>query len=262
MTKDSPRIGVVADKSRKAKSFRTLCVKEYRMIDMDVHPRTSVDMILVVGGDGFMLHTLHRFMDLEIPFYGMNCGTVGFLLNRFGKENLIERICSAKITRIYPLEMETRLQNGDVQRALAMNEISLFRQTNQAAHLEVIVDGTTHMEEMVADGILVATPAGSSAYNLSAGGPIIPIGGNILAMTPLNVFRPRRWRGAILPHKAKIHMKVLHPKKRPVSATADFHEIRDIAEVIIREKRSQKIQLLFDHDHALEDRIFKEQFLG
>lgn len=262
MTKDSCRIGVVADRSRKARNFLAHCVKTHKMVDVDNHPKTPIDVLLVLGGDGFLLHTLHRFIDRDIQFYGMNCGTVGFLLNRFEKKELLERIHAAKPTSIHPLEMVTKHNDGSTQTALAINEISLFRQTNQAAHLRLHIDGTCQMEEMIADGILVSTPAGSSAYNLSAGGPIIPINGNILAMTPLNVFRPRRWRGAILPHKAKIRIDILQHKKRPVSATADYHEMRDITSVTIRERRKQKIHLLFDPDHGLEDRIFKEQFLG
>ena len=254
------RIGCVADKSKKAKAALTLLKEHVDLIEIG-EEFEPVDVIIVLGGDGFMLHSLHSYIDKNIPFYGMNSGTVGFLLNGFSELNLEQRLKKAKKTTLYPLKMIARQASGMEHHALAINEVSLLRETNQAAKIRIQIDEATRMEEMVGDGILVATAAGSSAYNLSAGGTIIPLDANILSLTPINAFRPRRWRGALLPHAVKIGFEVMYPKRRPVSATADFIEIRDVVHVEVYEDRSKHITLLFDEDHSLEERIIKEQFV-
>ena len=223
-------------------------------------PKEAQAMV-VLGGDGFMLHCLHEFMDCNIPFYGMNCGTVGFLLNEFREENLLHRINFAKEETLHPLHMVATDQNGKEHHALAINEVSLLRETRQAAKLQVRIDEKTRLEELVCDGILVSTPAGSTAYNLSVNGPIVPLGTDLLALTPISPFRPRRWRGALLPHKAMVEFNILSPHKRPVSAVADFTEIRDVAQVQITEDQSKSLRLLFDDGHSLEERIVREQFI-
>ncbi|HSR72009.1 MAG TPA: NAD kinase [Kiloniellales bacterium] len=220
----------------------------------------KADVIVALGGDGFMLETLHRFLDRSPPIYGMNCGTVGFLMNQYSEEDLPKRLAEAELVELHPLAMRARTVGGEKTEALAINEVSLLRQGRQAARLKIAIDGVTRLDEMVCDGVLVATPAGSTAYNLSAHGPIVPMGAALLALTPISVFRPRRWRGALLPNTAEVTIEVLDPRKRPVSATADFTEVRDVAEVVVREDPSVSLQLLFDPEHDLEERIVKEQF--
>lgn len=254
------RIGCIADRSKKSRAAFALLLKHYSMIDM-AHDPSPVDVIIVLGGDGFMLHSLHTYIDLNVPFYGMNSGTVGFLMNNFSPDKLLERIEHAQSAILYPLHMVARQMDGTERHALAINEVSLLRETNQTAKIKIIIDGEVRMEEMVGDGILIATTAGSSAYNLSAGGMIIPLDSNILSLTPINPFRPRRWHGALLPHTAKVRFEVLYPKKRPVSATADFIEVRDIEYVEVSEDSARRIELLFDADHSLEERIVREQFV-
>ncbi len=221
----------------------------------------KADAIVALGGDGFMLETLHRFLTRDVPIYGMNCGTVGFLMNSYEEEHLPERLANAAQVILFPLAMLARSVEGQVREALAINEVSLLRETRQAAKIRIRVDGVVRMSELICDGVLVATPAGSTAYNLSAHGPILPLGSGILALTPISAFRPRRWRGAILPHDAEVVFEVLDYLKRPVSAVADSTEVRDVIEVRVREDRSIKMRLLFDPEHNLEERILKEQFL-
>jgi NAD+ kinase len=254
------RIGCIADSTSKAKIAYAQLKRHYDLIDMqeDTQP---VDVIIVLGGDGFMLHVLHKYSDLNIPFYGMNSGTVGFLMNNFTVDNLPDRLEKAESAILYPLHMVARQADGTEHHALAINEVSLLRETNQAAKIRISIDGAVRMEEMIGDGVLLATSAGSSAYNLSAGGMIVPMGSDILSLTPINPFRPRRWRGALLPHTAKVRFDITAPDKRPVSATADFIEVRDIDYVEVWEDRSRKITLLFDADHSLEERIIREQFV-
>jgi NAD+ kinase len=192
----------------------------------------------------------------------MNCGTVGFLMNRYDEEGLRERLNRAQEETLYPLRMTARTQDGRVHKALAINEVSLFRETRQAAKIEIAIDQIVRLEELICDGILVSTPAGSTAYNLSAHGPIVPIGARLIALTPISAFRPRRWRGALLPDKARITLKVHEAEKRPVSATADFTEVRDVVEVEVRSDRKKPLALLFDPEHNLEERIVKEQFVS
>jgi len=220
----------------------------------------DADVIVALGGDGFMLHTLHDNMDLAAPVYGMNRGTVGFLLNDYNPDDLPERLSHARKAAINPLRMEAVDAAGVQHDALAINEVALLRETRQAAKIRILLDGEVQMEELICDGIMVATPAGSTAYNLSAHGPILPIGARLMALTPISVFRPRRWRGAILPWEAKVTFDVLSYKKRPVSATADYIEVRDVREVRIAAAPEIEIDLLYDPGHGLEERLLREQF--
>ncbi len=231
------------------------------------HDWTSVDdadAIVVLGGDGFMLHTLHAMLDRGrmLPAYGVNRGTVGFLMNRFrAGAKLIDKVNRARPIAIAPLRMEATTQDGKVHVECAINEVSLLRETRQTAKLEVQVDERVRIKELVGDGVLVATPAGSTAYNLSANGPILPLDSQLLALTPISAFRPRRWRGAILPDRSTIRFKVIEPHKRPVAAVADQKEVRDIAEVSIAIARDCELTLLFDPGHSLDERIVSEQFV-
>jgi NAD+ kinase len=220
----------------------------------------DADVIVALGGDGLMLQTLHRHAELGKPVYGMRLGTVGFLLNQYHPDQLEQRIQAAKATVLAPLAMRAIGESGASVSALAYNEVSLLRQTRQTAHLKVSVNGKVRLPELVCDGVLVATPAGSTAYNLSAHGPILPLGSQVLALTPLAPFRPRRWRGAILRSDSEIEVEILDADKRPVSVTADAHEVRDVALVNVREAREHAVTLLFDPDHNLEERILNEQF--
>ena len=220
----------------------------------------EADVIVPLGGDGFMLQTLHRHMALNKPIYGMRAGSVGFLLNQLRIEALPERLAAAEATTFKPLQMTAVTDAGGRVDALAFNEVSLLRQTKQAAKIRVYLNGTARLDELVCDGVLVSTPAGSTAYNLSAHGPILPLGSAVLAMTPISPFRPRRWRGAILRNDTEVRFEILDAWKRPVSATADSFEVRDIAEVTIRESTERTVTLLFDPEHNMEERILDEQF--
>ncbi len=219
------------------------------------------DVLVVLGGDGFMLHTLHEHAELDLPVFGMRLGEVGFLMNRYAPEDLPERIAAARPVVLNPLRMCCETVDGERFEALAFNEVSLLRQINQAAHIRIVVNGRERLERLVADGVLVATAAGSTAYNLSAHGPILPLGTEAVVLTPISPFRPRRWQGAILPAKAEIELEVLQPKRRPVSATADYDEVRDVGRVRVSLDRNIGPRLLFDPEHSLEERILKEQFL-
>lgn len=207
-----------------------------------------------------MLETLHHYIGRNIPIYGMNRGTIGFLMNTYNEHNMMERLDRAQEVRLHPLHMAAYTQDGQICAASAINEVSLLRESRQAAKLRVYVDNTVRIEEMICDGILLSTPAGSTAYNLSAHGPIIPLEAGVLALTPISAFRPRRWRGALLPHHAVVNIEVLDNTKRPVSAVADYTEVRDVVRVDIREDRSVSLPLLFDREHGLEERILAEQF--
>jgi NAD+ kinase len=216
--------------------------------------------IVALGGDGLMLRTLHRYINDRIPIYGMNRGSVGFLMNEYREENLEQRLADAEESRVHPLSMVAYDSAGKASKALAINEVSLFRETYQAAKLRISVDGKVRMEELICDGLLVATPAGSTAYNLSAYGPILPINSPLLALTPISPFRPRRWRGALVPNQAHITILALEHDKRPVSAAADHVEMRDIVRVEIEQARHVDLFMLFDPDHSLDERILAEQF--
>ena len=221
----------------------------------------DADVLVALGGDGFMLESLHATMDRPVPIYGMNLGTVGFLLNEFRSEDLNERLDDAVAVKLHPLRMHARRRDGSVEDGIAINEVSLFRETRQAAKISIAIDGVVRMPELICDGIMVATPAGSTAYNLSAHGPILPTGSNLLAPTPINAFRPRRWRGALLPSSSHFRLEVLDLKKRPVSAVADYTEIRDVVDVEVWEDHTKTLTLLFDPEHDLEERILNEQFV-
>lgn len=220
----------------------------------------SADVIVALGGDGLMLQTLHKFMNSGKPIYGMHRGTVGFLMNEFSAESLAERLAAAQITVIHPLVMKTRDADGRTQEHRAINEVSLFRQQAQAAHLRILIDGKERLAYLIADGVLVSTPAGSTAYNLSVQGPIIPINAPMLALTPISPFRPRRWRGALLPDKAKVTIEVLEAEKRPVAAVADSDEVRSVRTVDVSMDHGVSINMLFDPGHNLDERILREQF--
>lgn len=224
-------------------------------------PLDEADVIVPIGGDGFMLRTLHRLKGIDLPVYGMKTGRVGFLMNRFEAEGLEARLDSAECVSLHPLKMRVETESGDVSEALAINEVSLLRQTNQAAHIRIAVNDSVKVEELVCDGVLLATAAGSTAYNFSVRGPILPLGTDALALTPISPFRPRRWRGAVLPGSARVTFEVLDPLKRSVSATADAYEVRNVVRVDVHEERSVSLRLLFDEEHSLEERILNEQFL-
>ena len=216
---------------------------------------------MALGGDGFMLQTLHAFLGQRKPIYGMNRGSVGFLMNEYSEDNLAERLAAAEPTQVHPLRMKAIGRDGKITEALAFNEVYLFRETRQAAKLRIIVDDKARIAEMICDGILVSTPVGSTAYNLSAHGPILPIDAALLAITPISAFRPRRWRGAILSHLARMRFEILEPEKRPVSAVGDHFEVRDVASVDVAEDRSIAMTMLFDEGHSLNERILAEQFV-
>ena len=220
----------------------------------------DADVVVALGGDGFMLHRQNRFMSSGKPVYGMNKGTVGFLMNEYRADGLIERIAAAKQERIHPLNMVAVDRDGETHRASAINEVSLFRASAQAARLEISVDGRQRLDGLVCDGVLVATPQGSTAYNLSAYGPILPLKSPLLALTPVSPFRPRGWRGALLPNTAKVRIEVLEPAKRPVSAVADHDEVRHAVQVDIEEDRERFGLMLYDPEHSWDERILSEQF--
>jgi NAD+ kinase len=221
----------------------------------------QADVIVAIGGDGFMLQTLHETIDLGLPIYGINRGTVGFLMNILEDNDLPARLANAVTAVIHPLAMTATDVNGKTHKALAINEVSLLRETRQSAKLRISIDGKVRLDELLCDGALVATPAGSTAYNLSAHGPILPIDARLLALTPISAFRPRRWRGALLSHNAKVRFDVLEAEKRPVSAVADHTEVRNVAHVDVKENRKVKLKLLFDEGHSLDERIISEQFV-
>lgn len=224
-------------------------------------PPDQADVLVPLGGDGFMLHMLHERALPDLPVFGMHLGEVGFLMNRYGTEDLPRRIARAVEFSLAPLLMQTRSADGRSFEALAFNEVALLRQTNQAAHLRIIINGTERLERLVADGALVSTAAGSTAYNFSAHGPILPLGTEALALTPISPFRPRRWRGAVLPAAAVVRFEVINPEHRPVSATADYDEVRDVVAVEVRQYPEASRRVLFDPEHALDERILQEQFV-
>lgn len=224
-------------------------------------PVAEADVLVALGGDGFMLHTLHENSDHKVPVFGLHFGEVGFLMNRFSEDDLEERIRAAASFTLKPLRMHVTTQDGRTRSGLAINEVALLRQTSQAANLRIRVNGTVRVERLVADGVLVATAAGSTAYNLSAHGPILPLGTDAVVLTPISPFRPRRWRGAVLPSAVQVEFEVLNADRRPVSATADYDEVRDVANVVVEQADDAEHELLFDPEHSLDERILNEQFL-
>ncbi len=223
---------------------------------------TSPDVVVALGGDGFLLQSVHKYLNDQIPIFGMNRGSVGFLLNDYAENNLMERILKSESTLISPLRMRARTRDGHDRVALAFNEVSLLRQSHQGAKLRIMIDGTVRLDELICDGAMVATPAGSTAYNLSAHGPIIPLTAKALALTPISAFRPRRWRGAILPHTAQVRFEALEVDKRPISAAADTFEVRDVVRVDIAEAEDLKATLLFDAGNGYDERVLAEQFVS
>ena len=221
----------------------------------------KAEVIVALGGDGHMLQTLHEYMARDLPIYGMNRGSVGFLMNDYAEDGLPERLAKAESAAIHPLRMIARLADGGTAEALAINEVSLLRETRQAAKIRISVDGRVRMEELICDGVLISTPAGSTAYNLSAHGPIVPIDAKLLPLTPISAFRPRRWRGALLHHDARVRFEILEADKRPVSATADFQEFRHVVDVTVEEHHDLSITMLFDEGHSLNERVLAEQFV-
>jgi NAD+ kinase len=249
------RIAFVASDVIEARTARDRLVARYG----GARPEDA-DAIVALGGDGFMLQTLHRYMNDRVPIYGMNRGSVGFLMNEYCEDGLKERLAAAEVSRIHPLSMLAYDSYGKAHKALAINEVSVFRERYQAAKLQISIDGKVRMLELICDGLLVATPAGSTAYNLSAHGPILPINAPLLTITPISPFRPRRWRGALVPNKARIALAVLEHDKRPVSAVADHFETRSVVQVEIEQARHIDLYMMFDPGHNLDERILAEQF--
>ncbi|MBA3812864.1 MAG: NAD kinase [Caulobacteraceae bacterium] len=250
-----PRLAFVASDRPEAMEARTRLAALHGDL-----PEEAADVVVALGGDGFMLEVLHRNLATRRPIYGMNRGSVGFLMNDYGEADLALRIAAAEQAVIHPLSMIALDASGAEHRALAINDVSLLRETRQTAKLRILIDGRPRLEELICDGVLVSTPAGSTAYNLSAHGPIIPIDAQVLALTPISAFRPRRWRGALLSHKARVTFEVLEPDKRPVSAVADNVEVRGVVEVEVVEDRAIALTMLFDAGRSLEERVLAEQF--
>ncbi len=252
---DGPSIAFLAAPTEVARSAQDKLAARYGAAPLD-----RAEVVVALGGDGMMLETQHRLLGRNLPVYGMNCGSVGFLMNDWREEGLVERLAQAQASILHPLRMKAFSGNGVASEALAINEVSLLRETRQAAKIRVSIDGKVRLAELICDGILISTPAGSTAYNLSAHGPIVPLGANLLPLTPISAFRPRRWRGALLPSEAEVVFEVLEQEKRPVSATADYTEVRDVRRVEVREDRGVALTMLFDPDHGLSERIIAEQF--
>ncbi len=251
------KLALLASDSHVARAAGEALRQQYQFV-----PVREADVVVALGGDGFLLHCLHEAMQLKDPkpMFGMNRGTVGFLMNDFKAKSLEERVASAKTFTLHPLQMTATTASGRSVSFPAINEVSLLRETRQAAKIGIAIDGKTRMEELICDGVLVSTPAGSTAYNLSANGPILPLESDLLALTPISPFRPRRWRGALLPAASQIEFEVREARKRPVSAVADQMEVRDVAQVRVAIDRSISLELLFDPEYALDDRISLEQF--
>ena len=246
----------IASENPEAKEALKVLIKRYNQTKLELS-----DVIIAIGGDGMLLKALRNSIEKNKPVFGLNKGNVGFLMNELSFDNLENRIQTARKVKMHPLFMSAHKINGNICTELAVNEVSILRQTHQAAHLKITVDKKERLNELVCDGILVSTPIGSTAYNLSARGPIIPLNANILALTPISSFRPRRWRGALLPQRVKIRIEVLNFDTRPVSATADNVEARDIKYIEISTDKTKKLTILHDSDHSLDERIMKEQFL-
>jgi len=253
---------IAARNNAEAEAKKEALVKKFGFSDLTKnHKKTEgINLVIAVGGDGLMLHLLHDFEKNPLPIYGINCGTVGFLMNSFHEENFLENLAKAQISTLHPLRMNALDEDGKQHSHIAINEVSLLRQTSQAAKIKIEINGQERIACLTADGALVATSAGSTAYNFSAGGPIIPLGAEILALTPISPFRPRNWHGALLPANSKIKFEILEHKLRKVSATADSREIRNVREVLVYEDKTISFKILFDPNHSLEERIICEQF--
>ncbi|MCW5773479.1 MAG: NAD kinase [Rhodospirillaceae bacterium] len=251
-----PPIAFVAAKTQEAEAARRMLMRRYQHVEP-----SRAKILVALGGDGFMLEVLSHSIDRDVAVYGMNRGSVGFLMNEYRVAGLTKRLARAARVTLRPLEMRAVTLKGRVRKALAINEVALLRMRHQTANLAIDVNGVERLERLVCDGVLIASPAGSTAYNLSAAGPIIPIGAPLLALTPISPFRPRRWRGALLPDGSEVAFRVLEPEKRPVAASADSFEVRDVASVTVRQSRDHHCTLMFDPEHNLEERILREQFM-
>ena len=255
---DAPKpgsIAFIASNTDEAQQARESLSKAHGNIDP-----SEASHIVALGGDGFMLQALHEFMSSGKPIYGMNCGTVGFLMNEYRDDDLMDRIARAAVNHVHPLAMTAWTADGQSHEAYAFNEVSLLRQSYQAAHLRIIIDGKERLAELICDGVLIATAAGSTAYNLSAHGPIVPINAPLLALTPISPFRPRSWRGALIPDRSAVRIEVLGSKKRPVNAVADHTEIKSVTAVDVVQNMDAESLIMFDPDHSWDERILNEQF--
>jgi NAD+ kinase len=255
LTAPLARIGFVAAPTALAAESRARLVARYGDC-----PLEAAEIVVSLGGDGFMLETLHRFLGRGLPVYGMNCGSVGFMMNSYSEDDLPRRVAEAQLASLHPLRMTAVTAGGAVHEALALNEVSLLRELRQAAKIRITVDNKVRLPELICDGVLVSTAAGSTAYNLSAHGPIVPLTANLLPLTPISAFRPRRWRGALLPSTAEVLFEVLEAEKRPVAAVADSFEVRDVVSVAVHEDRTVQAKVLFDPGQGLNERNIAEQF--
>lgn len=261
MNKKFKKIGCIADlDSEIALTAYKELIERYELLDAKNLPLDHCDLIIMLGGDGMMLRVMHSYMHTGIPIFGMNRGSIGFLLNEYKLDSLMERVHDAEVTKMYPLEMKVTTQDMQVHTELAINEVSLLRETSQTAKIQISVNDEVRLESLVADGVLLATPAGSSAYNFAAYGPIIPLGSNVMALTPICPFRPRRWRGALLSQKSKVRFDIIDHDKRPVSAVADSSEYRDVVAVEVRQRQDIVMNILFDKSNGFEERVLEEQF--
>jgi NAD+ kinase len=253
------KIAIISSLKEEAIKKKEFLIKKFNFLNYEDHKNKDFDILIAVGGDGFILHSLHKLQFLKLPIYGINCGTIGFLMNN-NEENLLESIETSKETILYPLHMKV-IDVQDICHAyVAINDVYVLRQQNQAAKIEISVNGKVRIKRMICDGALVATAAGSTAYNLSLRGPIIPFGSKTIALTAISPFRPRNWSGALLPDNSIIKFKIFDPKNRPVSASADFFEVRNVKEVEITQIKNRDFRILFDKDHSLEERVIREQF--
>lgn len=253
---------IAAKKNSEAEKRKNFLVEKFGFSDLTLNHQDAAnfDLVIAVGGDGLILHLFHEYEKNPVPIYGINCGTVGFLMNSFSEENFLENLSKAKIATLNPLRMNVIDSAGKTHTHIAINEVSLLRQTSQIAKIKIEVNGQERVACLAADGVLVSTAAGSTAYNFSVGGPIIPLGAEILALTPISPFRPRKWHGALLPENSKIKFEILESEIRPTSATADSREVRDVKEVVVMKDDSITFKILFNSNHSLEERIIREQF--
>ena len=249
------RIACVHSGSPRATKAYELLQARYAFVSPE-----EAQVIIALGGDGLMLHSLHEYLELDVPLYGMNRGTVGFLMNEFREDGLLERLQETREATLHPLRMTVTTVDGSVEEYLAFNEVSVLRLTHQSANIEIKINDVIRLPKLICDGVLISTPAGSTAYNLSARGPIIPLGANVLSLTPISPFRPRRWTGAMLPHDSVVELTNLDPKKRPLGGGADFQEVANAVSIRVSESRSMARRVLFDPDSSLEERILGEQF--
>ncbi len=256
MQRSNIKIGLVCSGDQTATKSACILKKKYKFVKP-----AQADVIVALGGDGTVLETLHKYLKQQIPIYGMNRGHIGFLMNEYSENNLLTRLKKSKSTKLYPLKIKSFLNNGSIKESIAFNDVSLIRNTRQIAKICIEINNTKKIDQLLCDGCLISTPAGSSAYNLSLRGPVFPVDAQLLALTPISPYRPRRWRGALLPNNVKITLTALEEKKRPVRAEADFFETNNIKKLEVALDKKQFVNLLFDQGHDLEERIINEQFL-